>query len=203
MLKIGDFSRLAHVSIKTLRHYDRLELLRPVYIDRFTGYRYYELKQLPRLNRILALKEMGFSLAQISNLLESDLPAAQLRTLFDRKQQELELRLAKEQSRLARVAELLKQIEQEGRLPAYDVSLKSIPPLAVASIRDWVDRISHLESHIKRMQDQIRDWAIEAGAQVREQWLVLHHHPGYRQEDLDVEVALVLEAAVAASSNAE
>jgi predicted transcriptional regulator YdeE/DNA-binding transcriptional MerR regulator len=195
MLKIGDFSRLAHVSIKALRHYDRLELLRPVYIDRFTGYRYYDIKQLPRLNRILALKEMDFSLAQISNLLETDLPVAQLQALFDRKQQELQHRLAKEQSRLKRVAEILAQIEQEGCLPSYDVTLKPVPPMLVASIRDSVERTSLLERHFERMQEQIRDWAFGAGARGREQWLILYHHPGYRQRDLDVEVALVLESA--------
>ncbi len=53
MLKIGDFSKLAHVSIKTLHHYDELGLLKPVHIDRFSGYRYYGLEQLATLNRIL------------------------------------------------------------------------------------------------------------------------------------------------------
>jgi DNA-binding transcriptional MerR regulator len=59
MLKIGDFSRLGQVTVKTLRHYGQLGLLKPAWIDRYTGYRYYSLEQLPRLNRILALKELG------------------------------------------------------------------------------------------------------------------------------------------------
>jgi DNA-binding transcriptional MerR regulator len=57
MIKIGDFSKLAHVTVKTLHHYGELGLLPPAHIDRYTGYRYYSLEQLPRLNRILALKE--------------------------------------------------------------------------------------------------------------------------------------------------
>ena len=65
MLKIGEFSRLAQVSTKTLRHYDQCGLFRPAWIDRFTGYRYYTLSQLPQLNRILTLKDLGFSLEQI------------------------------------------------------------------------------------------------------------------------------------------
>ena len=59
MLKIGEFSKLAQVSVKTLRYYDALGLLRPDWVDRYTGYRYYALQQLPRLNRILALRELG------------------------------------------------------------------------------------------------------------------------------------------------
>ena len=65
MLKIGDFSKLAQVSVKTLRHYGKLGLLTPAWIDRFTSYRYYTLDQLRRLNRILALKDLGFSLEQV------------------------------------------------------------------------------------------------------------------------------------------
>ena len=57
MLKIGDFSRVAHVTVKTLRHYAKVGLLKPVWIDRFSGYRYYSLQQLSRLNRIMALKD--------------------------------------------------------------------------------------------------------------------------------------------------
>ena len=60
MFKIGDFSRLAQVSVRMLRHYDKLGLLEPSYTDRFTGYRYYTIDQLPRLNRIVALNDLGF-----------------------------------------------------------------------------------------------------------------------------------------------
>ncbi|NMC53344.1 MAG: MerR family transcriptional regulator, partial [Chloroflexi bacterium] len=69
MIKIGDFSNLAHVTVKTLHHYDQIGLLRPAHIDRFTGYRYYTLEQLARLNRILALKDLGFSLDEVRQML--------------------------------------------------------------------------------------------------------------------------------------
>ena len=66
MLKIGEFSKFGQVSVKALRHYDELGLLAPARIDRFTGYRYYALDQLPRLNRILAFKDLGFSLDEMA-----------------------------------------------------------------------------------------------------------------------------------------
>jgi DNA-binding transcriptional MerR regulator len=66
MLKIGDFSSLAQVSIKTLRYYDERGLLSPAHIDPETGYRYYSASQLSQLHRILALKDFGFSLEQIA-----------------------------------------------------------------------------------------------------------------------------------------
>jgi len=79
MIKIGDFARLSQVSIVTLRHYDEIGLLTPVAVDTATGYRYYAVAQLTRLNRILALKDLGFSLEQIDQLLEG-LTAEHLRT---------------------------------------------------------------------------------------------------------------------------
>ena len=69
MLKIGDFSKLGQVSVRMLRHYDQLGLLNPDQIDKFTGYRYYAVEQLARLNRILFFKDLGFSLQQIKELL--------------------------------------------------------------------------------------------------------------------------------------
>ncbi|MBE9472709.1 MAG: MerR family transcriptional regulator, partial [Chloroflexi bacterium] len=73
MFKIGDFSRISQVSVKTLRYYDEIGLLKPAHVDRFTGYRYYSVDQSPRLNRILALKDLGLSLEQIARLLDGEL----------------------------------------------------------------------------------------------------------------------------------
>ena len=65
MLKIGEFSKLSRVSVRMLRHYDEIGLLKPAEIDRFTDYRYYREDQLPIAGRIAAMKDMGFSLADI------------------------------------------------------------------------------------------------------------------------------------------
>ncbi|HEY4723320.1 MAG TPA: helix-turn-helix domain-containing protein, partial [Anaerolineae bacterium] len=90
MFKIGDFSKLSQVSVKTLRYYDEIGLLRPGEIDRFTGYRYYSADQLHRLNRILALKDLGLTLEQIDQLLNGDLSAADIRGMLKLKRAEIE-----------------------------------------------------------------------------------------------------------------
>jgi predicted transcriptional regulator YdeE len=113
MLKIGDFARAARVTIKTLRYYAREGLLTPVYIDRYSGYRYYTLDQLPTLNRILALKDLGFSLAQIRQLLAETLTAEELRGMLRVKQGESE--------RLQRVEERLEMIDREARASLSDI----------------------------------------------------------------------------------
>jgi DNA-binding transcriptional MerR regulator len=113
MFRIGEFSKLSHVPAKTLRYYDQIGLLAPAEVDRFTGYRYYSASQLPRLHRILAMKDLGLSLSQIGQLLEEDLSTDQIRGMLLLKRTEIQQQVEAEQARLARVEWRLKQIEEE------------------------------------------------------------------------------------------
>jgi predicted transcriptional regulator YdeE/DNA-binding transcriptional MerR regulator/effector-binding domain-containing protein len=134
MLKIGELSRLAQVSVKTLRYYAERGLLLPAHVDRYTGYRYYALEQLPRLNRILALKDLGFTLEEIARVLGENLSPDELRGMVRLRQIELERRLAEEQARLTRVEARLRQIAQEGCLPEYPVVLKAVAARRVMAL---------------------------------------------------------------------
>jgi DNA-binding transcriptional MerR regulator len=138
VLKIGEFARVAQVSLATLRHYEKSGLLKPLVLDPDTGYRYYSLDQLPRLNRILALKDLGFSLERIAQILEEELPLEQLREMLTLKQAQTQQMIDAEQARLTRIAARLRQIEQEGKMPTYEVLLKQVDALLVASIREIV-----------------------------------------------------------------
>ena len=90
MLKIGEFSKLSRVSVRMLRHYDEIGLLKPAETDRFTDYRYYKEDQLPIVGRIAALKDMGFSLADIVRILEVYDDREKLEQFFSARQEELE-----------------------------------------------------------------------------------------------------------------
>ena len=138
MLKIGEFSRIGQVSIKTLRYYDSVGLLKPRDVDPSTGYRYYSFDMLPKLNRILALKELGLSLEQIKQLLEDELSAEQLRGMLRLKQVEIQQQMAEEKEKLARVEARLKMIEQEDKMSDYDILLKHVDEISVASVRDTI-----------------------------------------------------------------
>lgn len=127
MLKIGEFSRLSQISIHALRHYDNLDLIKPNYIDQFTGYRYYTLQQLPRAHRIMALKEMGLSLDQIGIMLNQGMSIDELRGMFRLKKAEIEQRVREEQKRLGVVEFHLHMIELEGNMPELNVIVKEIP----------------------------------------------------------------------------
>jgi effector-binding domain-containing protein len=138
MLRIGDFSRIGRVSIKTLRYYDAVDLLKPHQVDPVTGYRYYSFDMLPRLNRILALKELGFSLDQVKDVLKDDLSAEQLRGMLRLKQAEIKQQMEIEKDKLARVEARLQMIEQEDTVPNYDVVIKEVEQISVAAIRDKI-----------------------------------------------------------------
>src|SRR5215469_17360946 len=75
MFAIGEFARYGRVTIRVLRHYDAIGLLGPVCVDPATGYRIYEAGQLSRLNRIVALKSLGFTLQQVATILDEQYQA--------------------------------------------------------------------------------------------------------------------------------
>jgi predicted transcriptional regulator YdeE/DNA-binding transcriptional MerR regulator len=190
MLKIGEFSKLVQVSVKALRHYDRLGLLKPAWIDRFTGYRYYRLEQLPRLNRILALKDLGFSLAQVRALLRDDLPAAELRGMLRSKHAELERQVQAQQARLARVEARLRQIEREGALSEYEVVLKTVPTQTVIGMRDILPAYEWVNELAGQLRVQLGHMGL--APETMRPLLAVYYDAEYRERNIDVEVALRL-----------
>lgn len=134
MFKIRDFSKLTLVSIKALRLYDKKGLLNPAKVDEENGYRYYEVNQLPRLNRILALKAMGFSLAEIKPLLEEELSLETLTKLLLIKENELKKEIKSVQQKLLQAKAMLKLISQEHDMK-YDVVLKKLEAIQTVSLR--------------------------------------------------------------------
>ncbi|WP_326800254.1 MerR family transcriptional regulator [Streptomyces sp. NBC_01808] len=134
MFTIGEFARHGRVSVRMLRHYDALGLLRPARVDPHSGYRSYDAAQLSRLNRIVALRDLGFSLGQIGSILDEKLTAEELRGMLRLRRAELETAAAEAGRRLAGVEARLRTIESEGRMSATDVVLKSVPAVRVAEL---------------------------------------------------------------------
>jgi DNA-binding transcriptional MerR regulator len=134
MLSIGHFARHGRVSVRMLRHYDAIGLLRPAYVDGMTGYRSYDAGQLSRLNRIVALKELGFTLQQVHSILDEEVSVEELRGMLRLRRAELESQIAADTTRLAQVEERLRVIEREGAMPAYDVQIKRILGVRVAEL---------------------------------------------------------------------
>jgi DNA-binding transcriptional MerR regulator/effector-binding domain-containing protein len=135
VLKIGDFARIGQVSIKALRHYDALGLLRPVHIHPESGYRFYDMAQLSDLVRILALKDCGFSLDEIAQLLRTH-DADEITEMLRARVQAQRQLIATEEARLQRITARLGQLaalkEDDSR---HDVVLKRSEPLSLLGMR--------------------------------------------------------------------
>lgn len=133
MFTIGDFARHGRVSMRMLRHYDALGLLRPAHVDPATGYRYYDAGQLQDLNQIVALKDLGFTLDQVGTLRAAELTTEQLRGLLTMRRAELEAELAERTFRHQQVEWRLRALELAEQSP-YAVVVKTLPATRVVEL---------------------------------------------------------------------
>lgn len=137
VLKIGEFARISQVSIKTLRHYDALGLLRPATTDPASGYRYYTMDQIEDVVRILALKDCGFALDEIGQLAQRhDTPA--IEAMLRQRLADQERHVSEEQERLQRMIARLQQLHAPDDAAVYDVALKRTEPTTLVGRRQCV-----------------------------------------------------------------
>lgn len=161
LLKIGEFARLGSVSPRTLRHYEDVGLLTPVQVDALTGYRAYEPDQLGQLNRIVALRDLGLSLAQVAELLDG-VTAEQLHGMLALRRVQLDQDIEVQRAQLARVEARLRQIEREGIMQIDDIVRKHIPATQVIAIGGPVSQIVNEEivPVINRAEEQFDELGI-------------------------------------------
>lgn len=193
MFRIGEFSRLSRVSVRMLRHYDQLGLLKPSHTDSFTGYRYYSADQLPRLNRILALRDLGFSLEQIASMLDEELPSEQLLGMLKLKQAEIEQQMQIEQARLVRLEARIHQMNGKGPRHMYDVILREIESQLVLSWREVVPD----DDRIQYMFEEAETYIARFHARADKPPMTVYHDPEYREKDIDAEVILPIKFVIA------
>lgn len=139
MIPIGEFARLGQVSVRMLRHYDSIGLLRPAHIDRSTGYRRYAADQLARLNRIVALKGLGLTLEQVGSILQEDVDIDQLRGMLRLRRAELEHEQALAAARLTDIERRLHLIDKENAVQNTEYVVKSLPAVRLAAKRAHVE----------------------------------------------------------------
>lgn len=185
MLKIGEFSALSQISIKTLHHYDEVGLLPPMHVDSETGYRYYSASQLPRLQRILALKDLGFPLDHIATALDEGINADTLRGMLLLRRAEQQERVEEEVERLARLEARLKLIELEGYM-TNEVLLKEVAPQWIASLRETIPAYRTIGALFGKLYGALGPLAAEGPG------VALLHDTEYKDHDVDAEAGVYL-----------
>jgi DNA-binding transcriptional MerR regulator len=152
MFLTGEFSQISRVSKRLLHYYDEIGLLKPAHIDPHTGYRYYSASQLPRLNRILALKDLGLALDHIARMMQADVSDEEIHGMLLIQKAEVEQMLLEEVQRLRRIEARLRQNRMADDMP--DVVVKSIPAQLFLSIRAMIpspQEMLQLVEHVQRV----------------------------------------------------
>lgn len=192
MYKIGDFSRLCEVSVKTLHHYDDLGLVRPMRVDQENGYRFYAAEQLTRVRRILNLKAIGFSLEQIAGVLDGDSTSVQLHDLLEEKRCELRQLAGETNDRLAQLDVWLKRITEEETMPRFDVVVKTFEPQLVASMRERITSFARVGAMFSELATHIE----RSGGKTAGPGTFIHHDSEFQDGGSDMETFFPICAAI-------
>lgn len=190
MFRIGDFSRIARVSARQLRFYEEIGLFVPAHADSRTGYRFYNSAQLGELNRIIVLKELGFSLEQVRDILRSGIGPAQLRGMLLVRRQDAEQALAEQALRLRHIETRIAQLDVDGALSSEDVVLRTEPAGRLLSLRRTVDSFASARALIAELRERGRPLlrGIRPG-----RLLAIAHSQQFEHDELDVEFGYLLE----------
>ena len=189
MFRIGDFSRIARVSSRLLRFYDEIGLFAPAHADPQTGYRYYTVAQLEQLNRILVLKELGFNLDQVQQILSSNIGAAELRNMLLLRRNDVEKTLAVETQRLRYIETRIAQLESEGGFSAEDVIVRAEPVYRFLSLRRTVPSFEAARGLITELRTHAQSLLPKGHAR---RLIAIAHSPHFEADDLDVEFGFAL-----------
>lgn len=185
MLKIGEFSKLSRISIRMLRHYNELELLIPDETDVFSGYRYYGERQLVDAMKIVSLRDMGFGLKEIADILKNSRDERLLDGYLTGKLSELQGQLETVNSRIKLIETARERFRKDATFMKYDVVLKNLPERYVASVRMTIPSYEHemmLWDTLCRETDDCR--LVNADPCIRS---VVFYDGEYKEKDVDIE----------------
>lgn len=190
MFRISEFSKIARLSTRQLRHYDKIDLFKPAHIDSITGYRYYSATQLPQLNRILVLKDLGLELNQIKKMIDKNISSDEIHGMLILRKAQVEQSLNKEIERFRGIEDRIWQIETDGVLNDENVILKSVPERNILSTRQVVTTIQEGFTLLYAIHKQLPQ---HSGTSLLGQFNLIFHSDGFETEDIDVEMGFIVE----------
>ena len=195
MFRIGEFSKIAQVPGSLLRYYDQIGLLKPAHVDKWTGYRYYSAKQLPRLHRILALKELGLTLEQIERFVAEEVSAAEIRGMLALRKAQVEQAVNEEVLRLRHIEARLQQIDAPNQ-PAFDIVLKNVAAQPYLSVREVLPGV---DAALGTMRELVQMLPARLSEGTLGHFTTVVHSETLESDRLDIELGAVLSDAVEVS----
>lgn len=184
-MKVGEFSRVGHVTVKTLKVYEDLGLLVPASFDEWSGYRAYTPDQLEVLYKILAFRDLGLSLEEIKLLLEKEPTVEHMRGILALRSVQIHNKLDEENHKLALVESLIERIAKEDTMSEYSIIVKDLNPLKVVSIREVLPNHKSIGSQMSIVSEFFGKNKIQSAGSP----IAIHHDHEYKDADIDVECA--------------
>ena len=184
MLKIGDFSKLGRVTIKTLRYWDEIGLLKPEYVHPENGYRYYSTVKLALVHEILSLKELGLYLEDIRRILKGGLENDEWISLLRSRRNSLIEELRLREDRIHKIDRMIETAEREKTMST--IELRELPEVIVASYRTKIRDYNALFKVVPPLGDIMRKQGAEC--RIPEYCFNIYHDGEYREKDIDVEI---------------
>ena len=184
MFKIGEFSKIAQVSIRMLRYYDEVGLLKPEEVGKWTGHRMYSVTQIPRLNRIIYLRDIGFNISEIALALEMN-DCLLLETL-EQKRFEIMDTIQNEQEKLRKIAIAKNEIKENKGELHYNISIKVIPEYQVLSLR----RIVPTYYSEGDLWNELSAFAKEQKIEISSHTFSVYHDTEYKEQNVDIELCV-------------
>jgi len=189
LFKIGEFSKLVRVSARMLRYYEKCGLLVPAETDRFTGYRMYSAAQISTLSRIVQLRDMGFGVEEINELLPNFKNASIMKEALEKKSVEIHAVISDEQSKLEKIAAMCGTIKERVNM-VFEVELKELKAQKVISLREKIsayDKEGELWGKLGKFMAE-NSIACETGG------YSIYHDEDYKETDVDVEIAVPVQS---------
>lgn len=188
MLKIGNFSKLSRISIRMLRHYDDIGLLKPEAVDKFSGYRYYNESQLMMAGRIHTLKNMGFSLSMIGEIMGKYANSKELEHFLTIQKKEMEEQNLLIKQRIQLIDSTIEWLRKDGNMMGYDVSIKTMPEMYVASVRQVIPSYENEGMLWKILMEETTPLHIQYANPCYAR--AIFHDKEYKEQDVDIEVQM-------------
>ena len=184
MLKIGDFSKLGRVTIKTLRYWDEIGLLRPDHVSTENGYRYYSTGKLAMVHEVLSLKELGLYLEDIRQVIQGGLAKDEWIGLLRSRRSSLVEEMHLRETQIDKIDRMLRSAEKEDAMST--VALRELPEVIVASYRTTIPDYTALFKVVPPLGEIM----LRQGARCRipEYCFNIYHDGEYREKDIDVEI---------------
>lgn len=203
MFRIGEFSKLARVSIRTLRHYDEIGLLVPDQVGPENGYRYYSAQQLSQIARIQLLREMGIGLQTIGQMLQQLQNPHELERFLALQQLQLKDQQQELQHRIALVQSAIDRLRKEQNMSLFHVEKKIFPAMQVAALRRVIPCYEQEGELWKEMRQALRQWGAEGQMSEKKGLMTVYYDEGFCEREVDVEIRSVISGSFSDCQNVQ